>query len=195
MATIEAKDQSTPPPASATPTPVVAKDSTLPSPSSDPNEPVTIAKAIPVEPPSDIPPETLGEPSSTLDSRFQVAALTPTTIEAVEYLKTISASDTALAENMAEFNRTECYIRWIGEAVKPLASLLAKNPESEESQKLEETIRQALTEVMALKARREELKAARLKELEARHAARESLEKEIQTTRRDELARLTGVGV
>ena len=95
---------------------------------------------------------------------------------------------------MAEFNRAECYIRWIGEAVKPFASVLANDPESEESKMLEETIRHALTEVIALKARREELKAARMKELEARHAAREALEKDIQTTRRDELARLTGVG-
>jgi hypothetical protein len=95
---------------------------------------------------------------------------------------------------MAEFNRAECYIRWIGDAVKPLAPELARNPESEESQKLEETISQALNEVMALKSRRDELKAARLKELEARHAARAALEKEIQTTRRDALARLTGVG-
>ena len=193
MATIDAKDQATPTP-SATPTTKVAKDSPLPSPTSDPNEPVTIAKAIPIEPPSDIPPETFDEPAPTQESRFQVAALTPTTSEAVQYLKTISASDTALAENMAEFNRAECYIRWIGEAVKPFATVLAKDPESEESQKLEETIRQALTEVIALKSRRDELKAARLRELEARHAAREALEKTIQTTRRDELARLTGVG-
>jgi len=35
---------------------------------------------------------------------------------------------------------------------------------------------------------------ARLKELEARQAARAALENEIQTTRRDELARLTGIG-
>ena len=95
---------------------------------------------------------------------------------------------------MAEFHRTECYIRWIGDAVKPLAPEFARNPESPESQKLEETISQALQQVIALKSRRDELKAARLKELEAREAARAALEKEIQTTRRDALARLTGVG-
>jgi hypothetical protein len=127
-------------------------------------------------------------------SRFQVAALAPTGVQAVEYLKTIAASDAALADNMAEFNRAECYIRWIGEAVKPFEPQITRNPDSEESKKIEELVRQALTEVVTLKARREELKAARLKELEARHAAREVLEKEIQTTRRDELARLTGVG-
>ena len=95
---------------------------------------------------------------------------------------------------MAEFYRAECFIRWIGDAVKPLAPEFARNPESPESQKLEETISQALQEVIALKARRDELKAARMKELEARHAVRTALEKEIQTTRRDALARLTGVG-
>jgi hypothetical protein len=95
---------------------------------------------------------------------------------------------------MAEFHRTECYIRWIGDAVKPLAPEFARNPESPESQKLEQTISQALQQVIALKSRRDELKAARLKELEARQAARAALEKEIQTTRRDALARLTGVG-
>ncbi|MCX6965661.1 MAG: hypothetical protein NTW41_09970 [Verrucomicrobia bacterium] len=99
-----------------------------------------------------------------------------------------------MADNMAEFHRTECYIRWIGDAVKPLAPEFARNPESPESQKLEETISQALQEVIALKARRDELKAARMKELEARQAARDAVEKEIQTTRRDALARLTGVG-
>jgi hypothetical protein len=95
---------------------------------------------------------------------------------------------------MAEFNRAECYIRWLAEAAKPCEAEMVRNPESEASKKIEELMQKALDEVVALKTRRDELKAARLKELEARQAARAALENEIQTTRRDELARLTGVG-
>jgi hypothetical protein len=173
---------------------------TTPTPTPSPQETIKVAKAIAVEPPADsaeshssgTPAEPSTSPSSS--NRYQVAVLTPTSTEAVDYLKAIAASDVALADNMAEFHRTECYIRWIGDAVKPLAPEFARNPESPESQKLEETISQALQEVIALKSRRDELKAARMKELEARQAARAAVEKEIQTTRRDALARLTGVG-
>jgi len=192
VAVVEAKDRETAP--QAEPQIVQAK------PTATPAESIRVAKAIPVEPAPDSALSLLNE--STTDSqapnaatsRFQVAALAPTGVQAVEYLKTIAASDAALADNMAEFNRAECYIRWIGEAVKPFEPQITRNPDSEESKKIEELVRQALEEVVTLKARREELKAARLKELEARHAALEVLEKEIQTTRRDELARLTGVG-
>jgi hypothetical protein len=40
----------------------------------------------------------------------------------------------------------------------------------------------------------DDLKTQRLRELEARAQARQSLEKEIQTTRRDQLTRLAGTG-
>jgi hypothetical protein len=57
---------------------------------------------------------------------------------------------------------------------------------------VEPFIVQARDEVVALlAAERETLKAARLKELADRQAARQALEKVIQTTRRDELARRT----
>jgi hypothetical protein len=178
----------------------VAQVTTTPTPTPSPQETIKVAKAIAVAPPADsaeshssgTPAEPSTSPSSS--NRYQVAVLTPTTTEAVDYLKAIAASDVALADNMAEFHRTECYIRWIGDAVKPLAPEFSRNPESPESQKLEQTISQALQQVIALKSRRDELKAARLKELEARQAARAALEKEIQTTRRDALASLTGVG-
>lgn len=178
------------------PTPLVVQATPTPEPTATPAEQIKVAKAIPVEPRPDSALSLLGEPAAptTSTSRFQVAALAPTSLQAVEYLKTIAASDTALADNMAEFNRAECYIRWLGEAVKPFEPEITRNPDSEESNKIEKLMAQVLNEVIALKARRDELKASRLKELEARHAARAALEKEIQTTRRDELSRLTGVG-
>jgi lysyl-tRNA synthetase class I len=183
---VEPKDkeptpQSTPAIAASTPTP-------SPQPSATPTPEIQVAKAIPVEP---INESTIPVSPS---HHFQVAALTPTMTQAVEYLKTIAASDAVLADNMAEFNRAECYIRWLAEAAKPFEAEMARNPESEASKKIEELMQKALDEVVALKSRRDELKAARLKELEARQAARAALENEIQTTRRDELARLTGVG-
>ncbi|MFM8983858.1 MAG: hypothetical protein ACKOLA_13390, partial [Spartobacteria bacterium] len=182
IATVEAKDKEPTP----QPTPVVA--AATPQPSATPAEAVRVAKAIPVEPAN--PPTIPSNPSQ----RYQVAALTPPTTQAMEYLKTIAASDAALAENMAKFNRAECYIRWLGEAAKPFEPEIKKNPESEESKKIEELMQLALDEIVALKTRRDELKTARLKELESRQAARDALENEIQTTRRDELTRLTGIG-
>lgn len=182
IAIVEAKDKEPIP----QPSPLVAKATPEPTPIAP--EPVRVAKAIPVEPahPSTIP--------TNSSHRYQVAALTPTATQAVEYLKTIAASDSALADNMAEFNRAECYIRWLGEAAKPFEAQIKKNPESEESKKIEALMERALSEIVALKARRDELNAGRLKELEARQAARDALENEIQTTRRDELSRLAGVG-
>ena len=164
--------------------------------------PIPVARAIPVATPSEsaesllteqpaspIPPEV--DPSAP---RFQVAVLTPTTTEAVNYLKTIAANDAALSDNMAANWRAELVIKWIGEAVQPFDPQLKKNPDSPDSQALEKIIRQALDEVVILIKRREDLQAERLKLLEARQAARQRLENEIQTTRRDSLARLTGVG-
>ncbi len=186
VATVEAKDKkSTPQP---TPEIAIATPTPTPDPTSTPTQEVQVLKAIPVEPTA--PPTIPSTPSNP----FQVAVLAPTATQAIEYLKTIAASDAALADNMAEFNRAECYIRWLAEAAKPFEAEIKKNPESEESKKIEELMQKALEEVVALKTRRDELKADRLKELESRQAARASLENEIQTTRRDELARLTGVG-
>jgi len=186
VAIVEAKDKEPTP----TPTPAIAASTPTPTPqpTATPTPEVQVAKAIPVEP---INESTIPVSPS---HRFQVAALTPTMTQAVEYLKTIAASDAVLADNMAEFNRAECYIRWLAEAAKPFEAEMVRNPESEASKKIEELMQKALDEVVALKSRRDELKAARLKELEARQAARAALENEIQTTRRDELARLTGIG-
>ncbi len=186
VAIVEPKDKEPTP----RPTPAIAVTTPTPSPqpSATPTPEIQVAKAIPVEP---INESTIPVSPS---HHFQVAALTPTMTQAVEYLKTIAASDAVLADNMAEFNRAECYIRWLAEAAKPFEAEMARNPESEASKKIEELMQKALDEVVALKSRRDELKAARLKELEARQAARAALENEIQTTRRDELARLTGVG-
>jgi hypothetical protein len=141
------------------------------------------------QPAAPIPPE-----SDSTSPRFQVAVLTPTTAEAVNYLKTIAANDAALSDNMAANWRAEWVIKWIGEAVQPFDPQLKKNPDSPDSQALEKIIRQALDEVVTLDKRRKDLQAERLKLLEARQAARQRLENEIQTTRRDTLSRLTGVG-
>jgi hypothetical protein len=159
----------------------VATSTPKPDPTATPTHDVQVLKAIPIEP-------------TTPSNPFQVAVLAPTATQAIEYLKTIAASDAALADNMAEFNRAECYIRWLAEAAMPFEAQVAKNPESEDSKKIEELIQKALEDVVALKTRRDELKAARLNELESRQAACAALENEIQTTRRDQLARLNGVG-
>ncbi len=123
-----------------------------------------------------------------------MAVLTPTTTEAVNYLKTIAANDAALADNLSETARAECILLWIADTVKPFEPELKKHPDSAQSQALDPLIRQATDEVVALRKRRDELQTERLKLLEARQAARQALETEIQTTRRDELTRLIGVG-
>lgn len=125
---------------------------------------------------------------------FEVAVLTPTAREAIDYLKKIAASDLALSENLAESKRTDCVIRWLGDLVQPFDSVLSDSPQSTETQKLEPLIRDARDEIVALLKRREALQPARIKELKDRSAARKMLENEIQTTRRDQLAKLTGVG-
>jgi FtsZ-binding cell division protein ZapB len=190
----------------ATPQPVsepevrVAEPVATPVPNEPEPTPVQIAKAIPVapqpEPAEELIPQPAPAPAPPVPSnnRFQVAVLVPTTAQAVGYLKTISASDAALADNMAETKRAEAYIEWLGAAVKPFENELRKNPDSKESQALEKPIRQALGEVAVLKMRLDDLKTQRLRELEARAQARQSLEKEIQTTRRDQLTRLAGTG-
>ncbi len=128
------------------------------------------------------------------NGNFQVAVLTPTAREAIDYLKKIAASDLALSENLAESKRTDCVIRWLGDLVQPFDSILSESPQSTEAQKLEPLIRDARDEVVALLKRREALQPARIKELKNRSEARKTLENEIQTTRRDQLAKLTGVG-
>ena len=109
-------------------------------------------------------------------------------------LKKIAASDLVLSENLAESKRTDCVIRWLGDLVQPFDSVLSDSPQSTETQKLEPLIRDARDEIVALLKRREALQPARIKELKDRSAARKMLENEIQTTRRDQLAKLTGVG-
>ena len=123
-----------------------------------------------------------------------VAVLTPTAREAVAYLKKVAASDLALSENLAESKRIDCVIRWLGDLVQPFDSILSDSPQSPESEKLEPLIREARDEVVTLLKRRENLQPARIKELKDRSEARKVLENEIQTTRRDQLAKLTGIG-
>ena len=149
-----------------------------------------IAKAIPLVPP-ERPSDGLRDSTAT---PFQVAVLTPTAVEAVDYLKKIAASDIVLSENSAATRRADCVIRWLGEAVKPFEPLLTNTPESSEAQAVEPFIVQARDEILALLAKRETLQAARMEELKSRQNTRQAIEKEIQTTRRDELARRTGTG-
>jgi hypothetical protein len=132
--------------------------------------------------------------SNSPASRFQVAVLTPTAIEAIEYLKKIAASDIALSENMAASRREEYIVRWLGEAVKPFEPLLTNTPEIPEAIAVKPFIIQARDEIVTLIEQRETLQAARMQELKTRQSLRQTLEKEIQTTRRDELARRTGTG-
>ena len=149
-----------------------------------------VEKAIAVQP---IEP---GESPATaaLTSPYQVAVLTPTAVEAIAYRKTIDASDNALADNLAASRRSETLIRWLGNATSPFEPLLTKKPNSSQARAIEPLIRQARDEAVALLAQRDRLKAGRLELLTSRQAARAALENEIQTTRRDQLARLTGVG-
>ncbi len=149
-----------------------------------------IAKAIPVEPSQEGSAEFSDSPSR----RFQVAVLTPTAVEAIEYLKKIAASDITLSENLGASRRQECLIRWLGEAVKPFEPLLTNSPEIPEAVAVKPLIIQARDEIVTLLAQRETLQSARMQELKMRQSLRQDLEKEIQTTRRDELTRRTGTG-
>lgn len=149
-----------------------------------------VAKAIPVATPRLTAPDF----SDSSSNRFRVAVLTPTAVESTDYLKKIAASDIALSDNLAKSRREDCVIRWLGEAVKPFEPLLTQTPDSKEAVAVEPLIVQARDEIVALLKNREALQATRMLELKKRQDARQAVEKEIQTTRRDELARRTGTG-
>ena len=193
-----------PPLASATPTPRPLKPSAIalippqkatppqptqqetPAPAPAPEKEPQVAKAIPVNPPEE------SRVSST--SSYRVAVLTPSANEAIDYLKKIAASDISLSNNFAAARRADCVIRWLGDAVKPFEPLLTQSPESPEAKALEPLLVQARDEVVTLLKDREALQSSLMQELNSRQSARQALEKEIQTTRRDELAHRTGSG-
>ena len=157
-----------------------------PAPAPAPQKEPQVARAIPVN-----PPEKSRSPAS---SSYQVAVLTPTANEAIDYLKKIAASDISLSNNLAATRRADCVIRWLGEAVKPFEPLLTQSPESPEAKAVEPLIVQARDEVVALLKDREALQSSFMQELKDRQNARQALEKEIQTARRDELTRRSGTG-
>jgi hypothetical protein len=157
-----------------------------PAPAPAPQKEPQVARAIPVNPPD----ESRGPSSSS----YQVAVLTPTANEAIDYLRKIAASDIALSNNLAAARRADCVIHWLGEAVKPFEPLLTQSPESPEAKAVEPFIVQARDEVVTLLKDRETLQSALMQELKNRQNARQALEKEIQTSRRDELAGRTGTG-
>ena len=157
-----------------------------PTPTPAPQKEPQVARAIPVNPPN----ESRGPSSSS----YQVAVLTPTANEAIDYLKKIAASDISLSNNLAATRRADCVIRWLGEAAKPFEPLLTQSPESPEAKAVEPFIVQARDEVVALLKDSEALQSSLMQELKNRQNARQALEKEIQTSRRDELTRRTGTG-
>lgn len=157
-----------------------------PAPATAPQKEPQVARAIPVNPPE--------EPRGPASSSYQVAVLTPTANEAIDYLKKIAASDISLSNNLAATRRADCVIRWLGEAVKPFEPLLTQSPESPEAKAVEPLIVQARDEVVALLKDREALQSSFMQELKDRQNARQALEKEIQTARRDELTRRSGTG-
>ena len=157
-----------------------------PAPATAPQKEPQVARAIPVNPPE--------ESRGPATSSYQVAVLTPTANEAIDYLKKIAASDISLSNNLAATRRADCVIRWLGEAVKPFEPLLTQSPESPEAKAVEPLIVQARDEVVALLKDREALQSSFMQELKDRQNARQGLEKEIQTARRDELTRRTGTG-
>jgi hypothetical protein len=118
------------------------------------------------------------------ESHYQVAVLTPTVREAIDYLNAIAANDIELSNNLAEYRRSECYIRWLGEALRAVAT--RSNPE------LDPLLALTREELVSLLERRDTLKTERIKTLTARHEVRDKLEKEIQTTRRDRFSQLAG---
>jgi hypothetical protein len=157
-----------------------------PAPAPAPQKEPQVARAIPVNPPE--------ESRGPATSSYHVAVLTPTANEAIDYLKKIAASDISLSNNRAATRRADCVIRWLGEAVKPFEPLLTQSPESPEAKAVEPLIVQARDEVVALLKDREALQSSFMQELKDRQNARQALEKEIQTARRDELTRRTGTG-
>lgn len=130
----------------------------------------------------------------TRNGTNQVAVLAPTALEAIDYLKKIAASDLTLSENRAESKRSECLIRWLGNLVQPFESTLNDRSPSPEAQRIAPLVRDARDEVVGLLKRREALQSTLINELQNRSKTRKALENEIQTTRRDQLAKLTGVG-
>ena len=78
--------------------------------------------------------------------------------------------------------------------MKPFEPLLTQSPEGPEAKTLEPLLVQARDEVVALLKDREALQTSLMQELKSRQNARQSLEKEIQTTRRDDLTHRTGTG-
>jgi hypothetical protein len=172
------------PPQEATPPQTPQQEAPAPTPA--PQKEPQVARAIPVNPPA----ESRGYSTSS----YQVAVLTPTANEAIDYLKKIAASDISLSNNLAAAQRADCVIRWLGDAVKPFEPLLTRSPEGPEARTLEPLLVQARDEVVALLKDREDLQSSLMQELKSRQSARQSLEKEIQTTRRDELTHRTGAG-
>jgi hypothetical protein len=160
------------------------------TPAPTPTKEPQVARAIPVTPQQNDYQSLQG--SST--SPYQVAVLTPTANEAIDYWKKIAASDIALSNNLSAMRRADCVIRWLGEAVKPFEPLLTQTPESPEAQAVEPLIVQARDEIVALLKDRENLQTSLAQELKNRQNARQALEKEIETTRRDELSRRMGTG-
>ena len=124
----------------------------------------------------------------------QVAVLAPTAREALDYLKKIAASDLALSENLAESKRSDCLIRWLGNLAQPFDSPPSNSTSSPNSEKFEPLVREARDEIVELLKRREALQSTLIYELQNRSNIRKALEVEIQTIRRDQLAKLTGVG-
>jgi hypothetical protein len=157
-----------------------------PAPAPAPQKEPQVARAIPVNPPE--------ESRGPATSSYQVAVLTPTATQAIDYLKKIAASDISLSNNRAATRRADCIIRWLGEAVKPFEPLLTQSPETPEAKAVEPLIVQARDEVVAMLKNREALQSSFMQELKDRQNARQALEKEIQTARRDELTRRTGTG-
>jgi hypothetical protein len=172
------------PPQEATPPQTPQQETPAPTPA--PQKEPQVARAIPVNPPA--------ESREYSTSSYQVAVLTPKANEAIDYLKKIAASDISLSNNLAAARRADCVIRWLGDAVKPFEPLLTRSPEGPEARTLEPLLVQARDEVVALLKDREDLQSSLMQELKSRQSARQSLEKEIQTTRRDELTHRIGTG-
>ncbi len=113
-----------------------------------------------------------------------MAVLTPTANEAINYLNFIAANDLALSDNVGEYRRTECYIRWFGDALRPLSQSASPG--------IEPLLALTRDELVTLLERRDDLKDARMRLLQSRQEARSKLEEELQTMRRKRFTQLTG---
>ena len=175
---------------------IATSEITPPSPDSTALPPSIIAPLPPAQTSTtdfinEMPAERVPEPRSGVN---QVAVLTPTAREAIDYLKKIAASDLSISDNVAESKQSDCLIRWLGNLVQPFDSVLSKSTPSSDAQKIERLVRDARDEIVGLLKRREALQPALINALQNRSKTRKALENEIQTTRRDQLAKLTGVG-